>query len=298
MSRGTETHGMGPKEFLARDPDIPAADSKEILELRQLPLVGATRAQLFWKLGVRSLADIAALDETTFRHDPTVNAYPDGSLIDAFPLIQGFAKALAEDRPLVYGPEPMFEKLEGPIWYLDLEFIAGTGEVFLWGLKEDGKDEIVQWFEHTKAGQHRALEDFKELVETEDPLFVAYGSQASDEVSIREAAKRHKMEGQWLKDMRFCDILKRVIFTESPETQRVYLPVRKLKCEHVARFFGYEKPKNISVRDGYHALKMYQRYRRNPDPKIARRLCEYNAEDLYQTEILFRGLEKLFRDQG
>ncbi len=289
---------MGPKDYLAQFPDVPRADSPEILELRRIPLVGATRAQLFWLMGHRDVADIAAIDETSFLRDPLVTEYPDRSIQEAFPLLQGYAKAIAEDRALVYGPEPLFDELEGPIWFLDLEFIAGRGEIFLWGLKaqDDGprKSPVIQWYNHTKRGQREALENFIELVEEDDPLFIAYGSKASDEVSIREAAVRHRLEGSWLKKMRFLDILKRVIFTESPETQRVYLPVRKLKCEHVAVHFGYQKPKDISVKDGYHALQLYRRYQRRPDPRIQERLCLYNAEDLYQTEILFDGLKALF----
>lgn len=301
-SDGASPVPLGPKDYLAQFPDVPRADSQEILELRRLPLVGATRAQLFWLLGHRSVADIAEIDERDFLANPLVSDYPDGSIHEAFPLIQGYAKAIAEDRALVYGPEPLFDHLEGPIWFLDLEFIAGRGEIFLWGIKAQDEGEkkspVIQWFNHTKRGQREALENFIELVEDVDPLFVAYGSKASDEVSIREAAQRHRLEGAWLKNMRFLDILKRVIFTESPETQRVYLPVRKLKCEHVAVHFGYQKPRDISIKDGYHALQLYRRYQRRPEQRLQERLCAYNAEDLYQTEILFNGLKRLFADQG
>ncbi|MBW3582997.1 MAG: ribonuclease H-like domain-containing protein [Euryarchaeota archaeon] len=286
-----------PKTWIKRYPDVPAADSREIIELRQLPLVGATRAQLFWLLGVRKLADIAALDETEFRSDPRVAAYPDGSIVDAFPLIQGYAKAITENRALVYGADPALESVEGPLVYFDLEFNAGVHEIFLWGLKRSGDVPVEQWFSHRREDQRADRERFITLVEEEDPLFVAYGSLASDEVAIREAARSHDLEGSWLRKMRFLDLLKRFIFTESPETQRVYLPVRKLKCEHVAVFFGYKKPRSIDVRDGYHALKLYQRYKRRPEPSIRDRLCRYNAEDLYQTELIFEGLKELFRQE-
>lgn len=285
---------MNARDYIARDAGLPAADSPEILALRQLPLVGATRALLFWQIGVRSLADIAELDESAFVNDPRVGAYPDGSIADAFPLIQGYARAIAQQAPLVMAPEPLFERLEGPFIHFDLEFIAGVGEVFLWGLKRDGDPEITQWFGHTRQEQRDALIRFKELVEDEDPLFVAYGSTASDEVAIRDAARRFDLDGRWLREMRFLDLLQRVIFTESPETQRLYLPVRNLKCGVVAEFFGYRKPKTVDIKDGYHAYKLYQRYKRRPEPSVKDRLMRYNAEDLYQTEIIFNGLKDLF----
>lgn len=284
------------KEFLARDPDIPKPDSPEILAMRRLPLVGATRAQLFWKLGARDLADIAAMDELAFRSHPLVENYPDGSIVDAFPLIQGFARAISTDRPYVIAPEPLFEGLVGPFVFFDLEFVAGQGEVFLWGLKHDRDPEILQWFGHRQREQRDALLQFKALIEEEDPLFVAYGSTASDEVAIREAAKRFGVEGRWLREMRFLDLLQRVVFTESPETQRVYLPVHNLKCGTVAEFFGYVKPDHVDIKDGYQAFRLYQRYRRRPQENIKDRLMRYNAEDLYQTEIIFHGLKEMFRD--
>lgn len=298
---GPSTNGAAPvapplnaRDHLARDGALPAPDSPEILALRRLPLVGATRALLFWQIGVRSLADIANLDEAEFVNDPRVEAYPDGSIGDAFPLIQGYAQAITQGAPLVVAPEPVFETLEGPFIHFDLEFIAGIGEVFLWGLKRDAEPEITQWFGHSKEDQRESLIRFKTLVEEEDPLFVAYGSTASDEVAIRDAARRFNLEGQWLKDMRFFDLLQRVIFTESPETQRLYLPVRNLKCGVVAEWFGYRKPRSVDIKDGYHAFKLYQRYKQRPDPRVKDRLMRYNAEDLYQTEIIFNGLKDLF----
>lgn len=262
--------------------------------MRQVPLVGATRAQLFWKLGARNLADIAAMDEVEFRNHPLVADYPDGSIVDAFPLIQGFSRATTDGEPHVVAPEPLFEGLVGPFVFFDLEFVAGQGEVFLWGLKHDRDPNVVQWFGHRRREQRDALLKFKELIEDEDPLFVAYGSTASDEVAIREAAKRFGIEGRWLREMRFLDLLQRVVFTESPETQRVYLPVHNLKCGTVAEFFGYKKPDHIDIKDGYQAFRLYQRYRRRPDPKTKDRLMRYNAEDLFQTEMIFHGMKELF----
>jgi predicted RecB family nuclease len=283
-----------PKDFLAQDPAIPPPEAPEILALRQLPLVGATRAQLFWKLGCRSLADIAALDEHAFQSHPIVQLYPDGSILDSFPLIQGFARAIAEQRAIVVAPEPLFERLRGPFVFFDLEFVAGQGEVFLWGLKHGADDRVEQWFAHTRQGQRDAVERFRDLVLQEDPLFVAYGSTASDEVSIREAARRFGLDGAWMRQMRFLDLLQRVVFTESPETQRVYLPVRNLRCGVVAEFFGYEKPRSVDIKDGYQAFRLYQRYKRRPDPTVRDRLMRYNAEDLHQTQCIFQGMQRLF----
>ncbi len=284
------------REFLASDPDIPKPDSQEILALRRLPLVGATRAQLFWKIGAQTLEQIAVMDEYDFRSHPLVENYPDGSIVDAFPLIQGFARASASGEANIVAPEPLFEGLTGPFVFFDLEFVAGQGEVFLWGLKHDRDPQVVQWFGHRRREQRDALLKFKDLIEEEDPLFVAYGSTASDEVAIREAAKRFGIDGRWLREMRFLDLLQRIVFTESPETQRVYLPVHNLKCGTVAEFFGYTKPDHIDIKDGYQAFRLYQRYRRKPDPKIKDRLMRYNAEDLFQTEMIFHGLKAMFRE--
>jgi predicted RecB family nuclease len=295
-SVNNHTRPPNAREFLAQDPEIPPPDSPQILALRQIPLVGATRAQLFWKLGARNLGDLANMDESDFRDHPLVENFPDGSIVDAFALIQGFARAQANQEAVVLAPEPLFDHLVGPFVFFDLEFVAGQGEVFLWGLKHDQDPNVVQWFGHRRREQRDAIMKFKALIEEEDPLFVAYGSTASDEVAIREAAKRFGVEGRWLKEMRFLDLLQRVVFTESPETQRVYLPVRNLKCGTVAEFFGYAKPDHVDIKDGYQAFRLYQRYRRRPDEKIKDRLMRYNAEDLFQTEMIFHGMKELFKD--
>ena len=218
----------------------------------------------------------------------------DEGFIGQVPLLQGYAEAHCKDAAIVYAADPRIFNLPEPIIHMDLEFDGPVSEIFLYGMLRHDERKVEQWFDHTRAGQEKLLGAFKRLCLDGGPTVVTWGGRSSDTVQIKRACQKYGMDARWVDQVHWFDLQADLVFTGSPETQRIYLPVRKFRSETVAQFFGYKKPR-LAVKDGYHALRLYRNYKRRPKESLKRDLCEYNAEDIYHLQLILNGCRDLMR---
>lgn len=251
------------------------------------------RAQRLRQAGIKTIEDLWKADLVALAAHPSF-AGDEGFVRSQLPLLQGFAEAHVKKEAVVWAADPRIFELKEPIIHMDLEFDGPASEVFLYGMLDHETDKVTTWFEHTRKGQETLLRDFRSLCKDEDPTMVTWGGATSDTVQLRRASEKYGISPKWVNEVKWFDLQTDVVYTGSPETQRVYLPVRKFKSEKVAGYFGYEKPR-LNVKDGYHALRLYRRYRRKQDARIKKDLCEYNAEDIRHTKIVLDGLRDMMR---
>lgn len=247
----------------------------------RLKAAGVDTVEKLWKA---DLADLA-------KHPAFAT---DDGLLGQLPLLQGYAKAHATGKPVVYASDDRLFSLKEPVLHIDLEFDGPAAEIFLYGWMEHRSGRLDQWFDHTRQGQERLLKDMIKLVKDEDPTVVTWGGASSDLVQLRRASEKYKIDTRWIRQVKWLDLQTDVVYTGNPETQRVYLPVKNFSSDTVAKFFGYQKPR-LKVKDGYQALKLYQAYRRAPREGIKRDLCEYNAEDVKHTRLILDGVRDLMK---
>lgn len=266
--------------------------SSERPQLTDLPMIKQGRADRLKAAGIDTVERLWKADLADLAKHPAF-ANDDG-LLGQLPLLQGYAKAHATGKPVVYASDERLFSLKEPVLHLDLEFDGPATEVFLYGFLEHHSGRIDQWFDASRAGQERMLKDFVKLVKDQDPTVVTWGGASSDLVQLRRAAERYKMDTRWIRQVKWLDLQTDVVYTANPETQRVYLPVKNFSSDTVAKFFGYQKPR-LKVKDGYQALKLYQAYRRAPREGIKRDLCEYNAEDIKHTRLILDGVRELMK---
>ncbi len=261
------------------------------VELTDLPMIKENRAQRLREAGVESIEDLWQADPDVLAQHPAFE-HDVGFIRTQLPLLQGFARAHHEKQALVYAADPRLFELHEPIIHMDLEFDGPRSEIFLYGMLDHETEDVTSWFDISRAGQQRMLEDFRDLCKNQSPTMVTWGGASSDTVQLRRACDKYGISNRWVNDVHWFDLQNEVVYTNSPESQRVYLPVRKFKSERVAQFFGYEKPR-LKVKDGYHALKLYRHLRRTDDPQVRQDLIEYNAEDIKHTRIILNGLRDL-----
>jgi len=265
------------------------------VELTDLPMIKENRAARLREAGIETIEDLWKADPGVLGKHPSFINDP-GFLNSQLPLLQGFARAHHEKQALVYAADPRIYELREPIIHMDLEFDGPRSEIFLYGMLDHASEEVTSWFDASRAGQKRMLTDFRDLCKDQSPTMVTWGGASSDTVQLRRACDRHGLPSKWVNEVHWFDLQNEVVYTNNPESQRVYLPVRKFKSEKVAQYFGYEKPR-LRVKDGYHALKLYRSYRQRPDVQIERDLTEYNAEDIRHTRIILEGLRELMKGQ-
>lgn len=270
------------------------AAGKKDVQLTDLPMIKEGRAQRFRAAGIDTVQKLWKADPKALETDKAF-AGDEGFLRTTLPLLQGYAQAHCTGKPVVYAADERLYRLKKPIIHMDLEFDGPATEVFLYGMLDHHSGKVTTWFEHTRKGQERLLRDFKELCETDQPTMVTWGGASSDTVQLRRASEKYGIDPKWVNEVNWFDLQTEVVYTGNPETQRIYLPVTKFKSERVAQFFGYQKPK-LNVKDGYHALRLYRKYKRKQDPQVKKDLCEYNAEDIHHTQIVLKGLRDLMSD--
>jgi len=247
------------------------------------------RADRLVQAGIDSVEKLWKADLGALAAHPAFQG--DAGFIGQVPLLQGYAEAHCKRAAIVYAADPRIFELPEPIIHMDLEFDGPVSEIFLYGmLRHDGKG-VEQWFDHTRKGQDKMLRDFRDLC-LEGGTIVTWGGRSSDTVQLRRACEKIGISPRWLNETTWFDLQADLVFTGSPETQRVYLPVTKFKSETVAKHFGYKKPP-LNVKDGYHALRLYRNFKRNPRPQIQDDLCKYNAEDLWHLKIILDGCREL-----
>lgn len=260
------------------------------VELTDLPMIKEGRAQKLRAAGINTIEELWKADLAELELHPALENDA-GFVRTQLPLLQGYARANHEKRAIVYAADERIYDLHEPIIHMDLEFDGPRNEVFLYGMLDHETSEVTTWFDHTRKGQKKLLEDFRDIC-AEGPTMVTWGGASSDTVQLRRACDHHRISNKWVNEVNWFDLQQEIVYTGNPEAQRVYLPVRKFKSEKVAQFFGYEKPR-LKVKDGYHALRMYRGYTRRPDPQVKHDLCVYNAEDIKHTQIILNGLRDL-----
>ncbi len=253
-------------------------------------MVKEGRAAKLRQAGIDTVEKLWKADLDALAKHP-VFAVDDGFLKQLH-LLQGYAEAHVKGEAVVHAADDRLWDLKEPILHLDLEFDGPAIEIFLYGYLDHKSGRIEQWFDASKAGQESLLRRLHKRVKDEDPTLVTWGGDSSDIVQLRRACERYGVETKWLKTARWLDLQKDVVFTGSPETQRIYLPVKNFSSDTVAKFFGYQKPR-LKVKDGYAALKIYQAYKRAPREVTKEDLCLYNAEDIKHTKLILDGVRKL-----
>ncbi len=260
-------------------------------QLTDLPMVKAGRADRLRAAGIDTVEKLWKADLGLLAADPAFAG--DEGFLGQVPLLQGYAEAHCKNAALVYAADPRIFELDEPIVHMDLEFDGPVAEIFLYGMMDHDSEEITQWFDHTRKAQETFLKDFRKICES-GATVVTWGGRSSDTVQLRRACEKYGMSSKWVNDANWFDLQADLIFTGSPETQRIYLPVTKFKSETVAKFFGYEKPR-LKVKDGYHALRLYRSYKRNQKKQIRDDISEYNAEDLKHLKIILDGCRELMK---
>jgi len=261
-------------------------------QLTDLPMIKEGRADRLRQAGIDTVEKLWKADLKAVARHPAFET--DDGLLGQLPLLQGFAQAHATGKAVVYAADERLWSLKDPIIHLDLEFDGPACEIFLYGLLDHKTRRMDQWYDHTRAGQERLLRDLHQIWKDQDPTIVTWGGHTSDVVQLRRACERYKMDTTWLRKVRWLDLQTDLVYTGNPETQRIYLPVRRFSSDTVAQFFGYQKPR-LRVKDGYQALKLYQAYKRAPREGIKRDLCEYNAQDIIHTQIILDGVRDLMK---
>ncbi|MGB0652909.1 MAG: ribonuclease H-like domain-containing protein [Thermoplasmatota archaeon] len=260
--------------------------------MTELPMIKEGRAQRLREAGIGTIEQLWKADLAYLAAHPAFEG--DGGFLNQLPLLQGYAEAHAKGSALIYAADPRLYDLQEPIIHMDLEFDGPATEVFLYGMLDHASGEITQWFEHTRRGQEKLIRDFRRLCIDQRPTVVTWGGSTSDLLQLRRASEKVGLSPKWVGDVDWLDLQTDVIYTASPETQRVYLPVKAFKSEIVASFFGYKKPK-LKVRDGYQALRLYRGYKRRPREQVRADLCTYNAEDIKHLAIILDGMRDLMK---
>jgi predicted RecB family nuclease len=262
------------------------------VKLTDLPMVKGGRAERLKAAGIDTVEKLWQADIDMLRRHPAFQQ--DDGFLGQLPLLQGFAKAHATGKPVIYAADERLFRLKEPVVHLDLEFDGPACEVFLWGFLDHTSERVEQWFDADRHGQEDLLKRFRARVKADDPTVVTWGGRTSDVVQLRRACERYHMPTQWLREVKWLDLQQDVVYTGNAESQRVYLPVRNFSSDTVAKYFGYQKPR-LAVRDGYQALRLYHTYKRTPRDGIKRDLCDYNAEDIRHTRLILEGLRDLMR---
>lgn len=260
-------------------------------KLTDLPMIKEGRAERLAAAGIDTVEKLWKADLAKLAEHPAFQA--DEGFLNQVPLLQGFAEAHAKGAAIVYAEDPRIFELPEPITHMDLEFDGPASEIFLYGLLHHDTNRTEQWFDHRKAEQERMLKEFRDLC-LQGGTVVTWGGRSSDLVQLRRACQRHGVDPKWIGQTKWFDLQADLVFTGSPETQRLYLPVRKFGSDLVAAYFGYQKPR-LRVKDGYQALRMYRAYKRSQDPQLKQDLMAYNAEDLRHLKVVLDGVRELMR---
>jgi predicted RecB family nuclease len=268
--------------------------------LCRIPMVSRSRARLLSLLGIKSVLDVASVDCEKLCRLPAVVTSEDTSFPALLPLIKLHAEAIHRGRPLVVGVHHAFREMSERPYFMDLEYDPqGTSRkgrigVFLYGILESNGT-VVQRFLDDPERERELVEWFSNWLSSTRPSLITYSSKSADEPHIRNSMEKYALPTHSLLQARFLDLFYDVIFTQSPRTQMIFLPITgSISSKAIAYYLGFREPKGIKIHDGLEALAAYKRYLRTGDKDIRKDLLAYNRCDLERTALIYRQLGELF----
>jgi len=274
--------------------------SDEDSGLSGIPMVGYRRARFIAELGVTNIREVAAIDPAKFCERPEVKASSDTSLPSALSLVVNYAQAICTKRPIVTGTHPAFCESPERLYFMDLEYDPqGTASrrrvgIFLYGIL-DSHGNVIQRFLDDPSDEEELIEWFSDWLVKEAPALATYSSKSADEPHLRNSLRKFELSTDCLSKARFLDLFYDVIFTQSPKTQKIFLPISgSISSKRVAYYFGYREAKSVRIHDGLEALAAYEEYLRNRSKRIRNDLLAYNRCDLERTSLIYSRLRQLF----
>ena len=265
-------------------------------DLIRISLISYKRAQALNELGITTIHDLLSCNPTTLSHHEKIKSC-NGSFSKQLPLIMQYARSIAENKIIVTGMDENFKNIDdSKVYFLDLEYDANSSYIFLYGLM-DSKRNITQIFVEEPSDEKNALEKFlEELISKRDIPFVTYASKAADEPILRKSLNKFGLPITLVENARFFDLFYDVIFTQKPDKQKIFLPIKPITEKTVSDYFGYKEPKNLQIHDGLQALLEYKRYLKSKSEKMKKQLLKYNRSDLERIRLIFNKVYDLFKE--
>jgi len=284
-------------EEAVRFPEEPEG-ADEGSELWGVPTIGSVRADILGDLGIRTIEQLASSDPGSLLAASSAARIRDASFPSQMPMAVNYARAISQRKPIVTTHPRQLSKLdESRILFVDLEYDPEEAFIFIIGaMTMDGK--MQQHFVEKSADLPRFLLPFLDRVRDNDLQCVSYGSTSADVPMLRRAIQNVGMSRSRVDDLPFLDLFRDVIFTQNLRKQWLYLPLKPMDAKSVARYFGYDPPKNVTIRDGFEALMQFKGYLRSRSRATRGRLLRYNASDLKLTRRVFEELRNLETGRG
>ena len=264
-------------------------------------MVSHSRARLLNAIGINTISNVASANPELVRTHPKVMYSKDITFPTAFPLIIKYAQAISSKTPLVVGSHPAFSNPPRSPYYMDLEYdpqgtgTAGEVGIFVYGImNSDGH--IVQRFLDDPKKERDHVEWFLSWLSKHRTVLITYASKSADEPHLRNSLHKFNLPSEALSEARFLDLYFDVIFTRSPDTQKIFLPLKDMGSKNVAEYFGFREPKNIRIHDGLGALMAYNRYVRSKRKRIRKDILAYNRCDLRRIKVIYERLGQSFEE--
>ena len=262
-------------------------------ELTSVPLISYKRASVLRSLGIKTLHDLLSWSPDTLSNQEKIRSC-NGSFSKQIPLIMNYARSIVEKRVIVTGINEHFRNIsKSQIYFLDLEYDASSSFIFLYGIM-NATGHIIQIFVDDPIQEKDALEEFLKIVR-KDAIFVTYASKSADEPILKKSIEKFKLSSSCISKARFFDLFYHVIFTQKPETQKIFLPIKPITEKTVSDYFGYKPPKYLHIHNGLEALMFYKMYLRTKNKKLKKQILRYNKSDLQRIKLIYQKIFNLFR---
>lgn len=201
------------------------------------------------------------------------------------------ARAFIDDKPMLADdPEP-FPRLNHYI-VLDLEYesreLNDRNMIWLIGTAEvgNGPTKYKSWWAENPAQEKAALQGLQRFLNKNSkvPIVTWNGKSADIPVAEKRASAYGLSEISGALRTRHLDLFDWV-------RASFRLPTPTLDLKSVSEAFGFEKVSRI--RSGMEAVGLYHNFLRSHDPKLKKKLSEYNQDDLDGLAIAVDGLARL-----
>jgi len=267
-------------------------DEDKIKDLLTIPLINRSRARVLYELGIRNVSELLSRNPSDLSSDERVKKC-DGAFHLQIPLIFNYAKSKVEGKVLVTGVDNTFmEIVNHESYFMDLEHHPNT-PIFLYGLM-DNSGKVTQIFVDDPMEEEKALKEFLSIISGGKTILVTYASKAADEPVLKKAVRKFGLPPDLFKEVRFYDLFYDVIFTQKPDRQKIFLPIKPITEKTVSDYFGYKKPEGLQIHYGLQALLAYDDYLKKRDEKIKDQILLYNRSDLERIRLIYKKLYNLF----